>query len=74
VKVDPELIKVVAGLPDKELWITVRSLAGMKKIKLAEATPSPEKMAALRAALAGADKMDLASAMRVLNEYREKRG
>ena len=72
-KVDPQLVKVVASLPDEELWITIRSLAKMKKITLSEKTPSHETLETLRRALADADKIDLASALRILQNFKEKK-
>lgn len=72
-KVDPQLVKVVASLPDEELWITIRSLAKMKKITLSEKTPPHETLETLRRALADADKIDLASALRILQNFKEKK-
>lgn len=72
-KVDPQLVKVVASLPDEELWITIRSLAKMKKINLREQTPSHETLEALRRALQDADKIDLSGAIKILQSYKEKK-
>lgn len=72
-KVDPQLVKVVASLPDEELWITIRSLAKMKKITLSEKTPPHETLQALRRALQDADKIDLASAVKILQGFKEKK-
>jgi hypothetical protein len=72
-KVDPQLVKVVASLPDEELWITIRSLAKMKKITLSEKTPPQETLETLRRALADADKIDLGSALRILQHFKEKK-
>ena len=72
-KVDPQLVKVVASLPDEELWITIRSLAKMKKITLTEKTPPHATLEALRHALQDADKIDLASALKILQSWKEKK-
>ncbi len=71
-KIDPKLISVVANMNDQDLWTTVRSLAGMKKIRLRETPPSHETLDSLRQALMNADKMDLGKALGILKDYKEK--
>ncbi len=72
-KVDPNLLKVVAGLGDEELWVTIRSIAGMKKIRLTEETPPKATLDAIRAAIKDADKIDLGDALQLIRAYREKK-
>ncbi len=72
-KVDPELVKVVANLPDAELWITIRSLAKMKRITLSEKTPPHETLELIRRALSDADKVDLTGALKIIQNYKERK-
>ena len=71
-KIDKEALAALMALPDRELWQRVREIAGSHGFNLPEATPSKSEMDKMREAVSGCNSFNLATAMRLLNEY--KRG
>lgn len=67
-----ERLRALCALGDDELWREIRKIAGTHGLNLPEATPQHAEMERLRAAVSGGGGLNLASAMRIVNEY--KRG
>ncbi len=66
-----ERLRALCALGDDELWREVRSIAATHGLRLPEATPPHSEMEKMRAAVSGGG-LNLAGAMRIINEY--KRG
>jgi len=71
-KIDKTKLDAMLKLSDDELWAEIRSVASSKGIKMPEKTPSDTELKKVRSALADADKLNLPTAMRLVNEL--KRG
>ena len=71
-KIDKTKLDAMLTLSDKELWEQIRSVAKAKGINMPEKTPSEAELKKVRSALSEADKLNLASAMRLMNDL--KRG
>ncbi len=73
-KIDQNLLAELTRLPDKELWQTIRQIAGEKGIKLPEATPPHETLERLRATVKGNGGLRLGEAVSVINRYMKEQG
>lgn len=73
-KFNKEQLRALAALPDNELWVQVRKIAGQYGFKLPEPTPSPAELQKLRAVLANPEQIKMSEAIRLVNEYRRKAG
>ncbi len=71
-KFDKSKLDALSALSDAELWAEIRSIAASHGFTLPEAQPSREEIAKIRAALSDPEKLNLGSAIRILNNY--KRG
>ncbi len=71
-KINNEKLRQLSAMGDYELWTTIRGIAGAHGFKLPEKTPSAEEMAKLRDAITGGAKINLADAMRIINNYRRE--
>lgn len=71
-KLNKEQLDKIAALSDEELWGEVRGIASKHGFTLPERTPGKSEMQKLRGAISGGAKLNLAEAVRILNEY--KRG
>ena len=72
-KIDKEKLASFAALPDDRLWGEVVKLAASHGLKLSATPPSPTEMERLRGAIRGGAKINLAEAVKIVNEY-NKRG
>lgn len=71
-KIDKTKLDAMLTLSDKELWEQIRSVAKSKGINMPDRTPSETELKKVRSALSEADKLNLTSAMRLINDL--KRG
>ena len=71
-RIDKEKLAALADLPDDMLWGEVVRLAAAHGIKLSPTPPSHAEMERLRGAMRGGARINLAEAVRIVNEY--KRG
>ena len=71
-KIDKTKLDAMLSLSDAELWGEIRKVARAKGINMPEKTPSESEIRPVRAALSEAEKLNLASAMRLVNDL--KRG
>lgn len=71
-KIDKEQLKRLAEKSDGELWSDIRQIAGSHGFKLPEKVPPHEELMKIRAALTGAEKLNMLDAVKLLNNYRKK--
>ena len=71
-KIDKTKLDAMLSLSDAELWKEIRKVAKAKGINMPEKTPSESEIRKVRSALSEAEKLNLASAMRLVNDL--KRG
>ena len=71
-RINKDKLAELLALSDDELWLQVVALAAQHGYTLSPKTPPPAEMARLRGAVSGGAKLNLAEAVRILNEY--KRG
>ncbi|MBR6546307.1 MAG: hypothetical protein IKT72_05195 [Clostridia bacterium] len=73
-KIDPELIRELVALSDDALWRRIHEMAKTHGIALPEATPPPETLAKLRAAVRGNGTLKIAEAASVIGRYVKEHG
>ena len=71
-KIDKTKLDAMLKLSDEELWQEIRAVAKGKGINMPERMPNKAEISKVRSALSEAEKLNLASAMRLVNEL--KRG
>lgn len=71
-KIDKTKLDAMLSLSNDELWTEIREIAKSRGITMPERTPSNSELMKVRSALADADKLNLPTAMRLVNEL--KRG
>lgn len=71
-KIDKEKLASLCALGDDELWREVRGIAASHGFKLPEKTPSHSEMEKMRGAVSGGAKLNLAEAVRIINNYRRE--
>ena len=71
-KIDKTKLDAMLSLSNDELWTEIREIAKSRGINMPERTPSNSELMKVRSALADADKLNLPTAMRLVNEL--KRG
>ena len=69
-KIDKEKLAALVALPDDELWQQIRAIAESHGFKLPEKTPSHTEMEKMRSAVNNGARLNLAEAVRVINNYR----
>lgn len=67
-----EKLEALAALPDEKLWAEVVRIADSYGYSLPKQTPSHSDLEKLRAA-AKSDKINIAEAMRVANQYKRQK-
>ena len=70
-RIDKEKLTALTSLSDEELWRQVVSIAGSHGLKLSDKAPPHEELEKLRSMVLGGSKLSLASAMRIVNEYKK---
>ena len=73
-KIDQNVLTELTKLPDRELWLTLRTMAGEKGIKLPEATPPHETLDRLRATVKGNGGLRLGEAAAIISRYVKEQG
>ncbi len=68
-KIDQALIRELVALPDDALWQRIHEMARAHGITLPEATPPPETLAKLRAAVRGNGTLKITEAASVIGRY-----
>ena len=71
-KIDKTKLNAMLKLSDEELWCEIRAVAKGKGINMPERMPDKAEINKVRTALSEADKLNLTSAMRLVNDL--KRG
>lgn len=71
-KIDKTKLDAMLNLSDEQLWQEIRSVAKSKGINMPEKAPSGAELNKVRSALSDADKLNLPTAMRLINDL--KRG
>ena len=72
-KFDPQAMKALLALDDRQLWNKIRAVAAGSGIALSENTPPPADMQRLRAALGGSGQADVAGALDTIARFRKAR-
>lgn len=70
-KIDKEKLDALIAMPDDKLWAEIRSIALSHGIKLPEKTPAHSEMEKMRAAANSGARLNLAQAVRLINDYRK---
>ena len=69
-KIDKEKLRTMAKMQDNELWCNIKSIAKEHGLSLPEKTPSHAEMEKLRTLMLS-DRINLPSAMRMVNEFKK---
>ena len=72
-EIDATLLSKLLALPDDQLWALIRKIGASNHITLPDGPPPKEEMAKLRTLFSGENGMDQERAMRLIQEYRDKR-
>ncbi len=70
-KINKEELRKLSEKPDAELWREILSIASSHGYKLPEAAPKHEDLEKIRRALSGTEKISLADAAKIMNNYRK---
>ena len=70
-RINQEKLAALAALPDDRLWQEILAIAKAHGIELPKNPPSHEQMEKMRQAASGGAKINLAEAVRVINEYKK---
>ena len=70
-KIDKAKLEAMSALSDEELWKQIKSAAASKGINMPEKAPRTEELNKVRQALSDADKLNLSSAMRLINDLKK---
>lgn len=71
-KVNKEQMKRLAEKNDAELWAEILSIAKSHGYNLSGTTPKSEDLEKIRRVLLGAEKISLADATRIINNYKNR--
>ena len=70
-KIDKEKIKAMCALPDEVLWSQIVSIGAENGFTLPKSVPSHTDMQRLRDAVNGGTKMNLAAALKIIDNHRK---
>ena len=70
-KIDREKISAMCALPDDELWAQIVKIGAEHGFELPKATPKHEDMEKLRAAANSGARLNLAAALKIIDNYRK---
>ena len=70
-KIDKDKLKAMSMLSDEELWNTIREVGMAHGIKTPEKAPSADNMQKIKTALRDADKINLAGALKIIDNHRK---
>ena len=71
-RIDKEKLNALTSMPDDKLWIEIRKIAKGYGFTLPENTPKACEMQKLRSVVSDSGKLNLADAVKILNEYRKR--
>ena len=72
-KLNQEMLKKYAALGDTELWAEICGMGARYGYKLPQDAPSHAEMEKIRTLMRGGEKLGLADAVKLLNEYKMKK-
>ncbi len=70
-KIDKEKLKALSLLSDDELWSTIRQVATSHGIRVPDMPPPGGDMDKIRQAMSDPDRLNMASALRIINKHRK---
>ena len=70
-KIDKTKLNAMLSLSDEQLWEEIRAVAKSKGISMLEKTPTCAELNKVRSALADADKLNLPTAIRLINDLKK---
>ena len=73
-RIDKEKLDKLVAMPDADLWCEIRKIASQNGFTLPDKPPSHDELNKIRTAVAGGAKINLAEAIRVVNNYRRSVG
>ena len=68
---DRSKLNELKNLPDDKLWESLKAIAKTHGITLGDRVPSSEELRAVRDLLCEPEKINLSSAMRLINNYKK---
>ena len=71
-RIDKDKLDALCRMPDDELWCEVCKIAKSYGFTLPNNTPSKSDMQKLRGAVSANGKINLANAVKILNEYKRR--
>lgn len=71
-KINKDEMKRLAEKGDAELWAEILSIAKNHGYNLSGTSPRPEDLEKIRRALLGVEKISLADATRIMNNYKKR--
>ena len=70
-KIDKTKLNAMLSLSDEQLWEEIRTIAKSKGINMPEKSPTGSELNKVRSALADADKLNLPTAIRLMNDLKK---
>ena len=70
-KIDKDKLRAMSMLSDEELWKTIREVGNAHGLKTPEVPPSAGDMQKIKSALRDADKINLAGALKIIDNHRK---
>ena len=71
-KFNKEKMEALAALPDREMWEEIRKIASERGFKLPDSAPPRKTMEKIRRAMMGAEKISLAEAAKIMQNFKRK--
>ena len=72
-RIDTEKIKAMCALSDDALWAEIVKIGASHGFKLPTGTPPASDMEQLREAMNGGSRLNLGSALRIIDNYRKQK-
>ena len=72
-RINKEKLEMLSRLSDDELWSEVKKMAGGYGVRLPDRTPDANDIKKLRSVISDGN-INIADAMRLINEYKRKNG
>ena len=70
-RIDKEKVKALCALPDEELWAQIVSIGRENGFTLPKSVPSHTDMQKLRDAVNGGTKINIAAALKIIDNHRK---
>ena len=70
-KIDREKIRAMCALPDDELWAQIVKIGAEHGFELPKTPPKHEDMEKLRTAVNSGTRLNLAAALKIIDNYRK---